>query len=67
VTDFSRDELLLTASLARALAQVAAALDDPEVCDSHLLFELLALADRAELALGAERPAPPSDSGGAAS
>jgi hypothetical protein len=67
VAGSSRDELLLTTALARTLAQVAAALDDPEVCDSHLLFELLALADRAELSLSAERPAPPSDSGGATS
>ena len=46
-----RNGLLLTASFASTLARVAAALDDPDVCDEHLLLELLALADRAQEAL----------------
>lgn len=42
---------MVTAALAGKLAQVAATLDDPEICDEAGLFELLALADRAEAAL----------------
>lgn len=52
--DERHNNLLLTASLARTLAQVASALEDPDLCDSHLLYELLALSDRAEEALAAE-------------
>ena len=51
--DERHNNLLLTASLARTVAQIASALEDPEVCDSHLLYELLALSDRAEEALAA--------------
>ena len=56
--------LLLTATLARKVAQVAAALDDSDLCDSHLLYDLLALADRAEERLAAESrlPQPPDES-----
>ena len=43
---------MLTASLAYALARLGAKLEDPALCDEHLLLELLALADRAEEALG---------------
>jgi hypothetical protein len=46
-----RNELMLTASFAKTLAQLAAGLDDPELCDEQLLLELLSLADRAEKAL----------------
>jgi hypothetical protein len=46
-----RNELMLTASFASTLARLGAALDDPDVCDEHLLLELLSLADRAEEAL----------------
>ena len=55
--------LLLTATLARKVAQVAAALDDPDLCDSHLLYELLALADRAEeeLRSGSRLPRAPDE------
>jgi hypothetical protein len=51
IVDTRKNELILTTSFATALARVAANLDDPEVCDEHLLFELLALGDRAEEAL----------------
>ena len=51
-----RNGLLLTASFANTLARLVASLDDPEIGDEHLLLELLALADRAEEALG--RPSP---------
>lgn len=47
-----RNELLLAASFASTLARLGAALDDPDICDDHLLLELLSLADRAENALG---------------
>ena len=47
-----RNDLMLTASLAYALARLGAKLEDPALCDEHLLLELLALADRAEEALG---------------
>lgn len=53
-----RNDLLLTASLANTLARLAAGLDDPSLCDEHLLLELLALADRAEEALGQLKRAP---------
>lgn len=39
------------ASFASTLARLGAALDNPDVCDQHLLLELLSLADRAEEAL----------------
>lgn len=42
---------MVAAAFARALARVAAGLDDSEVCDEVGLLELLALADRAEEAL----------------
>jgi hypothetical protein len=63
VDDEARNGLLLTASLARTLAQIASALDDPDLCDSPLLYELLALADRAEgkLAGGTRLPRPPDE------
>jgi hypothetical protein len=51
VVDTRRNELILTKSFAATLARVAASLDDPEVCDEHLLLELLALGDRAEESL----------------
>lgn len=51
-----RNELMVTAAFARTLARVAAALDDTEICDEHLLLELLALADRAEEVLEALEP-----------
>lgn len=47
-----RNDLMVTAAFARTLARVAAGLDDSEVCDESVLLELLALADRAEEALG---------------
>ena len=50
-----RNELVVTAAFARTLARLAAALDD-EVCDEALLLELLALADRAEMALDSIEP-----------
>ena len=59
-TDERRNNLLLTASLVRAVAQVASALDDPEICDSRLLLEFLALADRADYALSALSRQPPN-------
>lgn len=46
-----RNELILTASFAKTLAQLGAGLDDPELCDEQLLLDLLSLADRAEEAL----------------
>jgi hypothetical protein len=46
-----RNDLLLMASFASTLARLGAALDNPDVCDQHLLLELLSLADRAEEAL----------------
>jgi len=63
--DEKHNNLLLTAALARKVAQVASALDDPAICDSHLLYELLALADRAEEGLAAETqlPQPPDETG----
>lgn len=52
-----RNDLMVTVAFARTLARVAAALDDPSICDDAVLLELLALADRAEEALGpADRP-----------
>jgi hypothetical protein len=61
VDDGCRNDLLLTATLARTVAQVASALNDPDICDSDLLIELLALADRAEqaLAAGSQQPRSP--------
>lgn len=58
--DERRNDLLLTATLARTVAQVASALDDPNICDSALLIDLLALADRAEQALAAASQLPRS-------
>jgi flagellar biosynthesis regulator FlbT len=50
-----RNDLLLAASFANTLARLVANFDDPEICDEHLLLELLALADRAEEALAQPR------------
>jgi hypothetical protein len=63
VDDDTRNGLLLTASFARTLAQIASALEDPDICDSPLLYELLALGDRAEQRLAAESrlPRPPEE------
>lgn len=47
-----QNDLTVTAAFARTLARVAAGLDDSEICDEAVLLELLALADRAEEALG---------------
>jgi hypothetical protein len=47
-----KHDLMVTAAFARTLARVAAGLDDSKICDEAGLLELLALADRAEEALG---------------
>lgn len=46
-----RNDLIMAASFAKTLARLVATLDEPEICDEQLLFDLLALADRAEDAL----------------